>query len=132
MVQLYQQELNVKCSHDIASNLSCYWTISGKIIGKRRKARQNLIGQKILQWFRNTMKCRPGLCSGQREDICKLGFVCSSSLARSHTWVNILPRNPYNAISTFFENLIFLTTPAPLFSGKCNKKPNTRPFFERF
>ena len=47
-------------------------------------------------------------------------------------WVNILPRNFYNAISTFFENLIFLTTPAPLFSGKCNKKPNTRPFFERF
>ena len=47
-------------------------------------------------------------------------------------WVNILPRNPYDAISTFFENLIFLTTPAPLFSGKCNKKPNTRPFFEHF
>ena len=47
-------------------------------------------------------------------------------------WVNILPRNPYNAISTFFENLIFLTSPAPLFSGKCNKKPNTRPFYERF
>ena len=50
----------------------------------------------------------------------------------SPSWVNILPRNPYNAISTFFENLIFLTTPAPLFSGKCNKKPNTRPFFEHF
>ena len=47
-------------------------------------------------------------------------------------WVNILPRNPYNAISTFYENLIFLTTPAPLFSGKCNETPNTRPFFEHF
>merc|ERR1712045_993090 len=47
-------------------------------------------------------------------------------------WVNILPRNPYNAISTFFENLIFLTTPAPLFSGKCNEKPNTRPFLSAF
>ena len=56
-------------------------------------------------------------------------------LVRSMThqaWVNILPRNPYNAISTFFENLIFLTTPAPLFSGKYNEKPNTRPFFEHF
>ena len=47
-------------------------------------------------------------------------------------WVNILPINPYNAISTFFKNLIFLTTPPPYFPESVTKNQILDPFFSTF
>ena len=55
-----------------------------------RKARQNLIGQKILQWFRNTMKCWPGLCSEQTADISKLRIYLCAPVHCSLTQVVII------------------------------------------
>ena len=59
----------------------------------------------------------------------------SETLARDfflQAWVNILTRNPYNAISTFFENLIFLTTPPPYFPESVTKNQILDPFLSTF
>ena len=50
------------------------------------------------------------LTVSERPEMTHLAFFGATLLVLV-PWVNILPRNPYNAISTFFENLKFLTIP---------------------